>query len=176
MKTRMEDGRSKMERRHSRGFPSFILNLPSSLVLAFAALIACIAVADGLGNAKVKGTGVGPVVLEFHAPPFESAPKTVLLGASAEPLQSSHLILIGHAEVRALGTNGEVETTIKAPEVLFNMETRVVSSTNKVEARSRDGKQIITGRGFFWPQTNSVYFISNVQSRFRNTSTNLFFQ
>jgi hypothetical protein len=176
MKTRMENRGLKIKRRCSRFFRSFILDAPCSLALLFLALIACVAFADGFGNAKIKGTGVGPVVLEFHEPPFELVPKTVLRGASAEPLSSSHLILISNAVLQTLSTNGEVQTTIEAPEVLFNMATRVVSSTGKVEARNADGKQIHTGRGFLWQQTNSVFYITNVQSRLRETSTNSFFQ
>lgn len=172
-KAKMEDGRRKMGMRRAHR-PPFSLS-PLSLLVAAIIAVGCIASAQKLANVVVHE--FGPVRLDYQDPPFESIPRTILSGAEAEPLSSSHLIEIRKIQLQMLNTNGDVEMTITAPQCVLDLEKHEVNSSGKVEIRTADGKLLNSGEGFLWQQTNSVLYISNSMStRIRGASTNSLFK
>lgn len=99
-------------------------------------------------------------VPDYFDPPDQNKIKSLLRGAEARP-QPNARVYIKEAQLETYRLDGKAEMIVRAPECIYNQATQTASSTNRIEARSGDGRLFIEGEGFNWEQTNSVFTISN---------------
>jgi hypothetical protein len=99
-------------------------------------------------------------VPDYYDPPNQNKMKSLLRGAEAQP-QPDARVLIKEAQLETYRLDGRAEMVVRTPECTYNQAAQTASSTNRIEARSGDGKLFIEGEGFNWEQTNSVFTISN---------------
>jgi lipopolysaccharide export system protein LptA len=95
-------------------------------------------------------------------------------GSSAETLGPS-LIKVTDLRTRLLkdGSQTNVQITLRTPECLFNINTMLAYSSNRIEIVSPTTNVFLRGRGFFCSQTNSLIVVSNdVETAFRRSATN----
>ncbi|HTJ00767.1 MAG TPA: LptA/OstA family protein [Dongiaceae bacterium] len=97
---------------------------------------------------------------DYYDPPYQNQIRSLLRGAEAEP-QTNGQVLVRGLQLETYATNGPLQLTVSAPACLFDPKDKSASSTGHIEARSGDQRLFVSGEGFQWLPTNSLFIISN---------------
>jgi hypothetical protein len=121
-----------------------------------------------LGGALVRAQpALFGKVTSFKVPEYYEAPnqkqlKSLLSGAVAEPYAGGDMqVKITNLRVDTFREDGTTESIVQAPECIFRYKSRQAWSTNRIEARTSDGRMRIAGDGFLLTITNKSLTISN---------------
>jgi len=133
-----------------------------SLVFAFAALIP----SAGQGAQGLGGVQKGFKAAEFFGPPYETQMQSLLQAEEVRPFSEKLFLLTGltlqtYRLPARPGESSEPELLIKAPQCLYDRDTKTASSPGPLRVTTADGKFSIEGEGFSMLQTNSSLVISN---------------
>ena len=88
---------------------------------------------------------------------------SLLSGDKAIPRKNG-VILVEGARLetyRYLGAKKNVDLIIEAPTCLFELRSRVASSSGPMKAYRSDGEAMLMGNGFFWQHRPALLIISN---------------
>jgi hypothetical protein len=106
-------------------------------------------------------------IRNYTAPEFFPAPdhtklRTLVKGAVAEPA-GTNSVLLKQVRIERFLLDGSRELLIEAPECVFHIESKEVTSAGPVSAKSGDDRYQLSGVGFrfLYRGTNSSLIISN---------------
>jgi len=122
----------------------------------------------GPTNTPPQARARGPFVAgEHYDGKDQNKLKSMLSGTGAE-MRSGGQVLLESLHWESYTLEGLTNLIIVGTNCTFNPSQKVVTSPDRLEARSADGRFYIEGIGFEWHQTNSHLVISNqVHTRLR---------
>ena len=126
-----------------------------SACLVFAVLLA--ARLPGQQGVVARNFRVSP---GYHDPPNDRQIKSLLEGASAQP-EPGGRYLVREVRLRTFTPLGATIMEVLTPEARYDQNRKEVSSAQKLQMRTAEGRFAIEGEGFLWRQTNSSLVISN---------------
>jgi len=99
---------------------------------------------------------------EFFPRPYHTQLRTLVKGATAEPAGPGR-VLLKQVRVERFLENGQRELLIEAPECLYHMDSKEITSAGPISAQSGDDRYKLSGVGFLFVYrgTNSSLIISN---------------
>ena len=128
-------------------------------------LLLCVAV-TGAAQA-VPGQGLQKAVKFPEYDRQTGRLKSLLSGDTATPSAEGEVLVTGVRLETYTYEGGRqiVDLIIETPKCLFNLRSRVASSTDRMKAFRADGAATLEGRGFEWSQKTSLLLIqSDVRS------------
>ena len=125
----------------------------------------------GMSAQVLPGQGIQKrVKLPDHDRGGSGRLRSLLMGDSMVP-KGPGLMLVRGVRLETYAYDGEqriVDLIVEAPECLFNLRTRVVSSSGPMKATRADGGLRLVGIGFEWKQQTSKLLVhSNVRTILR---------
>lgn len=88
--------------------------------------------------------------------------KSMVTGARAMPAPGRpNLWALDQMHIENYELDGRTNLTATAPTCLFDVPTRSVSSTGRIEITAMNGQLLLDGQGFFLEVTNTQFIISN---------------
>src|SRR5687768_16481632 len=127
-----------------------------SLLLITALLLHAADKKDPLGCASVQNFAVPDAY-----PDNPNQLRSILTGKSARSINEGKAYQLTEGELKTYDPDGKTNLVLTTPECIWSMETRIASSTNRLDAYQGDKIFRIKGVGWSWSRSNLVLIISN---------------